>query len=129
MQCIWSLKKVWNEILSESIQNAWNQLKLELPELTGISLPRRIILDNFERCELHGFRDASTIGSAAIIYLRVLKGDSISVFLLFSKGKVAPLKTLTLPKLELTAAKLLADLVKFVTDTFSGRLLFDQITC
>lgn len=129
MQCIWSMKKDWDELLPLSIQNPWKQLKSELSELSKLSLPRRILFDDFERCELHGFCDASTLGYAAVIYLRVQRADSIRVFLLCSKSRVAPLKTLTLPKLELTAGKLLADLVKFVTDTFSDRLLFDQITC
>jgi hypothetical protein len=55
---------------------------------------------------------------AAVVYIRVTNQDSSSIVtLVCSKTKVAPLKRLTIPRLELSAAALLAKLVKRVQVT------------
>lgn len=73
---------------------------------------------NVERVEVHGFGDASNLAYGAVVYLRVIsKDESISVSLLCSKTKVAPLKTQSIPRLELCAAVLLCNLIKFVVKT------------
>ena len=52
--------------------------------------------------ELHGFCDASEQAYAAVIYLRMMGLDGkIQVSLVTSKTKVAPIKRLTIPHLEL----------------------------
>ena len=59
--------------------------------------------------ELHGLADASRLGYACAVYIRVVYTDGIiSTALVYSKTKVAPLKTITIPKLELSGALLLA---------------------
>ncbi|XP_011309469.1 uncharacterized protein [Fopius arisanus] len=53
---------------------------------------------------------------SAVVYLKIFNGDKQDVTLVCSKTKVAPLKRLTIPRLELTAALLLAKLTKYVKD-------------
>lgn len=56
-----------------------------------------------------GFCDASQRGYAAVVYARILDAPSDScIFLLGTKTKLAPLKALTVPRLELNTAVLLA---------------------
>ena len=56
--------------------------------------------------ELHHFCDASTTGYGTVSYLREKHEDGqINVALLYSKSRVAPLKKITIPRLELAAAK------------------------
>lgn len=64
--------------------------------------------------ELHGFSDASTSAYAAVVYVWVISvlGD-ISVSLLLVRTNVAPLKTLSIPRLELSTAALLAKAIEF----------------
>ncbi|XP_025267604.1 uncharacterized protein LOC105248410 [Camponotus floridanus] len=62
--------------------------------------------------EIHGFADASERGFAAVVYLRVKNADETSIHLLAAKSKVAPIKPVTLPRLELCAASLLTGLVR-----------------
>ena len=58
--------------------------------------------------ELHGFADASMSAYACRIYLRVLYTDaSVSVSLVYFKTKVAPLKVISILKLELCGVVLL----------------------
>ncbi|XP_032673063.1 uncharacterized protein LOC116844967 [Odontomachus brunneus] len=65
--------------------------------------------------ELHGFSDASNLAMAAAVYLRVTSSESLTTTqLVCAKTKVAPLKRLTIPRLELTAALLLVRLMTHV---------------
>ena len=69
--------------------------------------------------ELHGFSDASENAYAAVVYLRMtdIFGRK-QVSLISSKTKVAPIKRLTIPRLELCGAYLtLASYVAFITKT------------
>lgn len=125
MQRLWCSHVDWDEKPPENIFSAWNKLKTELPELSRVSLSRRAVVSGFQRCELHGFCDASNNGYAAVIYFRVETHNNISLFLVCAKGRVAPLKSLSIPKLELCAAKLLADLILSVKKVYSFMIFSD----
>ncbi|GFU59156.1 uncharacterized protein TNCV_4746791 [Trichonephila clavipes] len=64
---------------------------------------------------MHGFADASELCYGAAVYCKYknLKIETL-VRLIISKSRVAPIKILTIPRLELCAAVLLAKLVKRV---------------
>ncbi len=65
--------------------------------------------------QLHAFSDASIIAYGTVLYLRTLYDDSsVSVCLVVSKARVAPVKSSTVPRLELMAAHLLSKLVDSV---------------
>ena len=64
--------------------------------------------------QLHGFSDASERAYSAVLYLRMECTDGrIQVSLVSSKTKVAPIKKLTIPRLELCGAQLLARLIHY----------------
>ena len=65
--------------------------------------------------EFHCFANASKAVYAGVVYLRVLS-DTPVVFLLCSKTKVAPIKTLSIPRLELCAVQLAAKLTRHFID-------------
>ncbi|XP_070169321.1 uncharacterized protein [Polyergus mexicanus] len=68
--------------------------------------------------EIHGFADASTYAYAACVYLKTISSaGNITTTLLVGKSKVAPLKPLSIPRLELSAAVLLSRLVEFVRES------------
>ncbi|UYV66790.1 hypothetical protein LAZ67_4002868 [Cordylochernes scorpioides] len=76
--------------------------------------------------ELHGFCDSSEKAYAAVIYVKSCKHNgSVNMSLIASKTKVAPIKVLSLPRLELCSALLLANLFAAVKESLS--LHFDQI--
>ncbi|GFY15303.1 integrase catalytic domain-containing protein [Trichonephila clavipes] len=64
--------------------------------------------------QIHTFSDASKKAYGAAAFLRVKHKDRVSVDLVTSKSRVAPLKRLSLPRLELMGALLAARLAKEV---------------
>ncbi|XP_050500156.1 uncharacterized protein LOC126880374 [Diabrotica virgifera virgifera] len=68
---------------------------------------------------LHVFVDASKYAYAACVFIRLEFQNSISIKLLLAKSRLSPVKTITLPRLELMAAVIgvrLLETVKEVTD-------------
>ena len=65
--------------------------------------------------QLHGFSDASESAYAGVVYLRMIDSDgNVHISLVASKTKVAPLKRLTIPRLELCGAHLLTKLLEHI---------------
>ena len=81
-----------------------------------VSIPRKIIGDGINiEFQIHGFADASLKAYGACVYLRDtdLVGKNV-VNLICAKSKVEPLKVVSLPRLELCVALLLARLASRV---------------
>ena len=112
LQQLWQLKINWDEPLPTELQKQWQRLQHKLPIIKSIQIDRLVISKHkLERMEIHGFSDASEVAYGACIYLRSIDVlGNITNKLLCSKSRVAPLKKLSLPRLELCAAMLLADM-------------------
>jgi hypothetical protein len=121
LQELWLLKIGWDERIPEDLENRWKSFASQLNILSHIKIPRLVIPTNTRQYELHGFSDASKMGYAACVYLRVIDDSgSITLHLLLGKTKVAPLKQkLTIPKMELCGAVLLARSLKHVSNLLS----------
>ncbi|XP_068716950.1 uncharacterized protein [Montipora capricornis] len=62
-------------------------------------------MTDIKKVELHHFSDASTEGYGQCTYLRLTDvNDVVHCLLVMGKARVAPLKPVTIPRLELTAA-------------------------
>ena len=81
-----------------------------------IEIPRCLTLDVATRkaYELHVFTDASQLAYDAVAYARIISENGVSCSFLMSKAKVAPIKQLSIPKLELQAAVLGTRLAHFI---------------
>nr|CAI5840395.1 unnamed protein product [Callosobruchus analis] len=91
--------------VSQSLHTNWCKLRDDLPSLNELGLPRKVISVNARKIELHGFSDRG------YLYVRSIDKDgSIEAHLLCSKSKVAPLKTISIPRLELCATLVLSRL-------------------
>ena len=64
--------------------------------------------------EIHAFGDASESGYGAVVYLRILLGGKYHVTLCTARSRVAPIKKVSLPRLELLSALVCARLMDFV---------------
>lgn len=111
MQEVWQLGVQWDESVPSNIHTKWLTFKNQLFELNNISIPRCINLYSQHNFQLHGFCDASQQAYGACIYIRSqFSHSNFHVELLCSKTRVAPLKAISLPRLELCAALLLSQL-------------------
>nr|CAH7762833.1 unnamed protein product [Callosobruchus chinensis] len=123
MQRLWLEKLTWDELVPAHISAHWNKFLTDLTVLNDLHIHRRVLCDSAERIEMHGFSDASEAAYGGCIYLRSTnaKGETF-VSLLCAKTKVAPLKTVSLPRLELLGALVLARLAKKVRESLRLRI-------
>ena len=114
LQRLWETKLNWDEPVPSHISNVWIRWKSELPILSELLLPRCYFPKESQTTysELHGFSDASEDAYAAVVYLRS-KDDhnQTHVSLVMAKSRVAPIKRLFIPRLELCGAYLLTQLL------------------
>ena len=80
-------------------------------------------LNNMTECYLHGFGNASKAACSAVVYLVYKTCDgSRRVRMLASKSRVAPLKSLTIPRLEPMSARISAQLINSVEKASESQL-------
>ncbi|GFQ96579.1 integrase catalytic domain-containing protein [Trichonephila clavata] len=119
LQDLWTLGVDWDSELPPKLRHKWQQWSSEAEGLTEIKIPRFYLGDvdqELSSVDIHCFSDASKSAYGTILYLRfVTCNNKIETSFICSKSRVAPLKSLTLPRLELTAALLSARLAKQVS--------------
>ena len=70
---------------------------------------------NIKDVQLHGFCDASEVAYSGVVYLRATDDrNNIHVALVMTKTKVAPMKRLSIPRLELCGAVIVYKLLHHV---------------
>ncbi|GFW98128.1 uncharacterized protein TNCV_2491831 [Trichonephila clavipes] len=115
MQSLWSLKIDWIDELPSERAKEWHRFLEDFNSVRSICIGRCIVHPQATRVELHGFADASEKCYGAVIYCRSQSPDgATTVKLVTSKSRVAPVKSVTMPRLELCAAVPLAKLMKRV---------------
>ncbi|XP_054746080.1 uncharacterized protein LOC129250480 [Anastrepha obliqua] len=94
-QEIWRMSVGWDDVLPDCIPAQWRQHRSELLLLSSLKITRWFGSGAGESfTELHIFADASERAYAAVMYARTVHNNgSITVVLISSKTKVAPLKT------------------------------------
>ena len=87
---------------------------MDLPSLQTKGIQRYLFNSHktLVETQIHGFADASSKAYGGVIYARARYSDtSVTVSLLTSKTRVAPLKGFTIPRLKLCGAQLTARLL------------------
>ena len=107
----------WDDTLATEDGAKWQQWLEDLQCLLQLRIPRCFKPQNFvlNGSELHFFCDASEYGYGACAYLRLsgLSGE-VAVNLVIGKSRLAPIKHITIPRLELSAAALACRLNEIV---------------
>ncbi|XP_076037500.1 uncharacterized protein LOC143022959 [Oratosquilla oratoria] len=101
------LKMSWDENIPISLCQKWLKWITSLYEISRLRFPRCVLPLEWNGCtsELHHFCDASEVAFGACTYLRTIDQDGkVHVALLASKARVAPIKGVTIPRLEISAA-------------------------
>lgn len=119
MQQLWKCGVGWDDKVPSELQTMWDSYKEQLPLLNKFSVARETMVRESVEVQLHGFCDASELAYGAAIYVRSKnKQGAIRISLVAAKSRVAPLKTISIPRLELCAAELLCNLYHAVLDSF-----------
>lgn len=119
-QRLWLAGVDWDDNIPTDIQNDWLKYRDSLIMFQSIKIPRWLGFHPNAKLDLHCFCDASQVAYAAAVYARVqTSNNEILVNLLQAKSKVSPVKTVTIPRLELCAATLLVKLVSKVKQSLN----------
>lgn len=100
----------WDEDIPEELSKPWQRWITELSQLDRFEVDRCIKPESFgsvRTARLHHFCDAGEAGYGTVTYLSLAKSNGdIHVTFILAKSRVAPLKQMTIPRLELAAATL-----------------------
>ena len=116
----------WDEPLDETTRMRWKKWRDELFLLENVKVKRSLKPPEFGKvksAQLHTMSDASTIGYGQCSYLRLVdEHGAIHVSFLMGKARVAPKRTVSIPRLELAAATVSAKMTDALKDelTYEG---------
>ena len=122
MQDLWITGVDWDEPIPAPLVASWMLFRRDLQSLDDVRVPRWISYDPTEsQVEFHGFCDASERAYCAVVFLRVHNPnpDHTYSYILVARTKVAPVKVVSVPRLELCGAVLLARLLKCTREELS----------
>lgn len=107
LQKAWMTGIGWDDELPEAIITEAQEWFEELSDVISFSIPRYYFgSGRVLEIQLHTFTDASSEAYAAVSYLRSVTENGISLRLVAAKARVAPLKAVSIPRLELLGAVL-----------------------
>ena len=116
----------WDEPITESLKDSWKEWGLSLQLLKEFMIERCFKPKDFgqvSHCSLHHFSDASEIGYGQVSYFRLINTTGrIHCSLVLSKARVAPLKYISIPRLELVAATLSTKMSAFIKKESSYKI-------
>ena len=108
LQQLSRLRLGWDDPIPDYERQKWRDWLNVLPSLKEVSIPRCVRLFTSTtpvQHDVHIFSDASTVGYGACAYLRIINEDStVSISLLLGKSRLAPIKEVSIPRLELSGA-------------------------
>ena len=122
LQQLWELKVEWDNPIPPMVHNACFQWRSELKSLSEKHIPRCYFLKDAHIIvvELHGFSDASELAYDSVVYLRMVDSNGhVHLSLVTSNTKVAPIKLLMIPRMELCGAHILAQLLQHTQKVFN----------
>ncbi|XP_062533722.1 uncharacterized protein LOC134202737 [Armigeres subalbatus] len=121
LQEVWREGIQWDEKVNDGLHQRWKNWTNLIKDVASLKIPRCYFpgatKERYRNLQLHIFVDASESAYCAVVYFRTSNSDGFPECALVSaKTKVAPLKTVSIPRLELLAAVLGARLSQFVEE-------------
>ncbi|XP_043485170.1 uncharacterized protein LOC122513008 [Leptopilina heterotoma] len=126
LQDIWREGTKWDEEVTEDTAKSWATWIEDLQQAEHLRIPRHYagLIDRLQNVQLHVFCDASIQAFAAVAYLRLQEEDKVQTALVMAKTRVAPIKLLTVPRLELQSAVMATRLAEFIQQEHN--IVFDK---
>ena len=108
LQDLCRIKLDWDDEIPPECSPRWEHLLVDLPKLSSFGVDRCLRPADFGQVtssQLHHFSDASEDGYGSVSFLRSVNEEGkIHCAFLFGKSRVTPLKAVSVPRLELSAA-------------------------
>ncbi|XP_021947122.1 uncharacterized protein LOC110845069 [Folsomia candida] len=127
LQEAWKNKISWDQNLDENLIAKFTMWIREVPSFQEIWIKRNAFGDGGGNMQMHTFVDASKSAYAAAVFLRVENDGEVDLHLLQARSRVAPIKQVSIPRLELLACTIgarLTTLVKKVLSMEEGKTFF-----
>jgi len=124
MQRLWTNELEWDQPIPLELSIAWQEHYQSLARIKALQIPRNVIPANkLKQFDIYGFGDASEKAYGACLYA-ISEGDQeiVRSQLICAKAKVAPLKIISIPRLELEAALLLSRLCAVAKKAYGKRV-------
>ncbi|XP_055846062.1 uncharacterized protein LOC129912000 [Episyrphus balteatus] len=119
MQRVWAEHTDWDDLLESDSFKIWKNFAESLNDIKQIEIPRWVNYSPSSEVQFHGFCDSSEKAYAATLYISVRQSNgTFSSHLLCAKSRVSPIKSVSLPRLELCGALLLSKMVKIYVSSF-----------
>ena len=125
IQQLWKSQLGWDNPLPEEERRKWMEWKTELQVLTQIQVPRCYMQMHEEVADisLHFFADASEEGYGMCAYLRfVFVSGVVQCAFVLGRSRCAPLRSVTIPRLELQAETLAVKMYNVIKDEMTYRV-------
>ncbi|XP_058817021.1 uncharacterized protein LOC131680319 [Topomyia yanbarensis] len=110
IQDLWRLGYDWDDKIDDGSYKKWTQWRLLLPQIEQVSIPRCYLQgappEAYGSLQLHVFVDASEQAYGCVAYFRLVTEGGVKCALVMAKTKVASLKQISIPRMELNAAVL-----------------------
>ena len=120
IQRLWTLGLAWDQPIPAELASEFIRDMQDFGHLRGFRLQRFISTANSVKHEIHCFADASINAYATAVYLVTeTANQERTSHLITAKTRVAPIKTVSLPRLELCAAQLGAKLTSKIVTAFN----------
>ena len=108
LQGLCRLNLGWDAPVPSDVRQKWCAWLNSLGALQNLTVPRCYSADGImegSRIQAHHFADASTVGYAAVTYLRVITAHrEVTCSFVMGKSRLCPMNMVSIPRLELTAA-------------------------
>ena len=106
IQDLWKQNLRGDEDVPSEHKDQWLNWITDISNLTLVEIPRPYFLTSISKRQFHIFCDSRQLAYGAVAYLRGMSGAEIYTAFTMAKTRVAPIKTQTLPRLELLATLL-----------------------
>ncbi|XP_052562663.1 uncharacterized protein LOC120431010 [Culex pipiens pallens] len=120
IQDLWRSGVSWDEPIPRKIREQWERWINLLQNLSRIRIPCCYFpgyhVEDLKTLELHVFVDASESAYACVAYFRIIQDGKPRCVFVTSKAKVTPLKSVSVPRLELNAGVIGCRLAKTIKE-------------
>ncbi|XP_062533692.1 uncharacterized protein LOC134202689, partial [Armigeres subalbatus] len=121
IQDLWREGTKWDEQIGPDAYVKWQRWIRMIEYISDVQIPRCYFRHanqtTYQNSELHVFVDASEVAYSCVIYLRTLsEGSDPRCCIVAAKSKVAPIKPMSIPRLELQGCVLGVRWSKFVRE-------------